>query len=383
MALVLTAKESWFTLLRGRASGRVDSGSLAISGDHVFVLGARDYSEPAFLSDGDNVVLKQTVDLTSVDVVAPSMRTIGVAMANFVTYAKMNKTANTVGLWQMDKDSIHAQNEVVGGPHLFGEGEIQVSAETYSVNGTRCRLIPAGSTEARLAGINNPQMLSSSPTAYTLHFFLDFYADSHDGSTGKDITVFELRNPGQNGLRIHLLGLSGLGVNEYNFAVTHENGGTTETKIIPGYVINANQGFKNFTVVFDVAEVGGSRIKLYEDAVFVGSPATAMSIQPGTPPEDCLLRIAHPDLYGKIDQFHFEDVARSSAEVAANYAAITGPNTEEETQWRMEIAIDGDTYAERVIQDGERRSLSDFRVPVRHLNGSHEVVFRMTYEKVP
>ncbi len=378
-------KESAFTLLRGIASGRiVPSRYDAGSGEHVFVLGDESAGSIEALCKGDYVEVKQSVDLTGVDLVVPNFRTVGVALDDFVEKASFPRNANDCGRWNMRKNWTHAQNENIAGPHLLAEGDLEVDTETYSANEEYCRRIPVGSMTARLTGENNPQLWTGELNQYTLLLFCDFLAGeylSRGGSAGKSLTIFDATD-GVNGIRVHMLGLSGVGVNQWNIAVTHWHSGVMDTQIFPGYTWETSQGFRSIAVRYSADEAGSNRLRLYVDGVFVGAVAATPAFSPGEAQPGAPIHIGSPGFWGRLSQVQLIAEACSDATIAACHNIAVGPNRVEQSQWRMEVLVDGNSYAHRAIAEGEEKTINDFRVPVAAISGVHDVAFRLTYTRV-
>lgn len=381
--VTLAAQEGWMTELRGAASGRCSPTSYtAPDGNFVFVLGADASPSPVPLTDGDYTEVYQDVDLSSVDLLEPSLQTVGVVATPYITPAHIAVLSDTLSLWLMDENVTAAANDVVGFPHLVAEGDLAVADETYSVENSKCRQIPDGSTTARLVAVNTPRLYTASLAEWTLDFALDFRAEEYvavGGSSGVNPTIFSLTD-GTDGFRVFLAGVTGPGANEWNLAVEHDLGGVVVTQIMPLAAWTTNHGWRLVKLVYDSALTGTARIKAYVDGVFVSASLGTMSQLPGAPPSGAPIHVGSPELWGFVDQVRLSDTAHAAGVAASDYTLMTTAASSYATQWRMEISIDGTVYAERVIQASEVRSLADFRVPVRHLSGVHSVALRLTFE---
>lgn len=370
-----------FQRRRGEASGRIAPNEMTPSaGTKIFVLGAED-SETEILSDGDFVEVSQSVDLTGVDVIRPSVQTVGVVMQSFTYPTTLQLLSDTLALWSMDEDGVDALNSKFPGADLSAAGSVSASTENYSAGGTSCRRIPPSTGDSRLEGENNPVIWSSPLSEYTFEAWVKFEASAHGGdSTGVNPTLFECVTAAGGGLRIYLAGETA--GNKWNVAVQHTNGGSTASQLFTVWEITADIDWTLITVVFDDAESGGAKLKLYIDGVFEGNAPAAITAQPGPADLDEDVYVADSDLVGYIDQVRLSDTAHDASTVLADYERCVDDAVSNSSEWVMSILVDGTVYGQRTIAAGEAKTLYDFRAPVRHLTGDHTVAFRMTLNEV-
>lgn len=375
---------TWFDMQRAVTQGRIVPNNVdAVDGSRVFVLGADGMSEPAILVADDYTQIKQTIDVTTVDVVAASLQTIGVAMAQFEYPVGFEVDANTLLLYPMDRNIVDAPNARAGYPHLLGQGDLVAAQESYSSLATYCRRIPASSSTAQLLGENTPQLWSSSLGAYSLQFWMNFDATAHQDSNGVDPTVFELVSAGVGGLVVILKGVTGIGAQEWYLEVRHVDGASEDTQAFTSYLFTtANVGWKLISIIYDSSETGAAKLKLYIDDGSAINADAEMTVDAGAASAGAAITVAHPSLTGYIDQMRLLNVARTAVEVASDYGGCTAQTINDAT-WVMSWLVDGTTYAERTIEDGEERIFSDFRIPVKLLTGDHEVALRLQLKEVP
>jgi len=385
-----------FDRYRGESQGRVIPQNVAaVDGARVFVLGADGPTEAQILSDGDYTQIAQTVDLTSIDLVGANLETIGVSMQDFTYPVGLQVEADTIALWKMDYDFSAAGisppgalNWVKPGPDLDGEGDLAAVQDTYGPAGYRglCRQVPLSSTTARLRGENTPAIIPAGLSAYTLDLWLDFDADARAAAnggvaTGIDPVLFDVTTAGGGGLRVYLAGT--VGVQEWIVTVTHQDSaGVVVTRTFAAWPITSTLGWTMLSVVYDAAEVGADKMKLYADGLYVASGSSAMTQDPAPAAAGEVLDVAGPDLWGRIDQVRLSDTAHGATAVLADHDQCTTPPTTHSAQWLMQVLIDGTVYAERVIAAGEARTWRDYYAPVRHLSGAHSVAFRLKLHEV-
>ena len=385
-----------FNRYRGESQGRVVPSNVdAVDGSRVFVLGADGPTEAQLLSDGDYSQIEQTIDLTSLDLVGANMDTIGVAMGNFTYPVGLQVEGDTLALWRMDYDFSAAGisppgalNWVKPGPDLDGEGDLAAVLETSGPAGHRglSRQVPLASTTARLRGANTPAIIPAGMSAYTFDLWIDFDADARAAAnggvaTGIDPVLLDVTTAGGGGMRVYLVGT--VGVKEWHVAVTHQDAaGVAVTRTFPGWPITTSLGWIMLSVVYDAAEVGADKLKLYVNGVYVANGSSSMAQDPAPAAAGEVLDVADPDLWGRIDQVRLSNAAHGAAAVLADYDRCTDPPTTHPAQWIMQVLIDGTVYAERVIAAGEARTWRDYYAPVRHLSGSHSVAFRLQLNEV-
>lgn len=372
---------TWLDRLRGHQSGRIVPASLAVpDGQHVFVLGVEGEHEPALLRDGDYALVRQAVDLTGVDLIEATLETVGVAMSMF-EHTLPVLAGGSSAYWPMDVDWPHAENDIQPGPSLLATGSVAAGLESYSAEGSHCRVIPPGTTDSQLVGTNTPQIFTGSIPRYTMRAWVDFDADTIVDSDGTAPNLVSITESGA-GLGFTLIGEGGAGPNHKWWpALIHTNGGTTVAVVFTGYPITASTGWHMLTAVYESTAVGVARCKLYVDGVFACNGATVMTIQPAVPSAGAIIRVASPQLVGSIDAVRLMAYEQSGGMVAADYAACIAPVTRNPARWHMQIQIPPDVYCDRVIAEDEHRVWTDFRAPVRHLSGTHTVVFKLWIEE--
>lgn len=385
---------TWFDRLRAEGQGRtVPKSFIAPDGTHVFVLGAEGALEEAILQGGgpapfpgDSTEVKQIVDLTDWDLVSATFDTIGTLMGQSQPAAGFPDPPSGMSeLWHFNYDIglPTAKNLVAGAFDLLDAGDIEVGIETYSPSATRCRIIPVGSLSAQLDGVNTPQWFAPSPlNQYTIQFWLNFDAVSHVSSWGVSPNIFYCRDGVPNGIQFGLSGAVGPGAHSWVFGITHHYGGSSGTGF-PGYAFNTpNPGWTLFTITWDRFGFG-NRNNLYinDDPTPIPSFSSLLN-SPIAPAPGTVINVASPLLYGGLDEMRMIDGQLSPAQIAASYAACTSLPAPIDYEWLMQIVVNEEVYAERVIQPTERRRWTDFAVPVRHLTGLSEVGFRLTLQEV-
>lgn len=385
---------TWFDRLRGSAQGRCQpQGFDPPDGSHVFILGGEDVPEAAVLSGGNPTLLvpgdfseiKQIVDLSDWDLVAATMDTIGTIMGQAQPAPGFPAPPSGNELWHFNYDIglDPARNLVAGAFDLDNVGDIEVGVETYSPMGTRCRVIPVGSVTAGLAAVNTPQWFAPSPlNNYTAQFWLNFDAVAHATSWGVNPYLFYCRDGVPAGWHFGLSGAVGPGAHSWRFAVGHHFGGSSVT-VFNGYTIDTpNPGWKLITVTWDRFALTWDRLLMYiDDNPVPYTPFAAMANSPQAPALATPITAAAPLLWGAIDEMRMIDTTLTPAEIAASYAACTSMPTPIDYAWLMQIIINAEVYAERVIAPDEQRRWTDFKAPVRHLAGACEVGFRLTLQE--
>lgn len=376
---------SEFERLAGTASGRIQpQGVTPVDGDWVFVLGADGAAEPAVLADGDLVSVQQVVDLTAVDLVGVSCATVGVAMNAFLSPVTLPlDTGAVLAAWYLTEAWLHASCEVQPKPDLRAAGDLALSTETYSEQSFPCRAIPAGSTTALLAGVNDPPAWNAPLAAYALDVWLDFDADEIADSDGVSPVIFSAID-GTNDLTVFLSGEGGIGAqHRWWVAVRHNAGGPPASVIFTGYPITASSGWTMLTVVYDAAAAPAERCSLYVDGAFVCFGDVPMTTQPGAVAASGTIQVASPQLTGQISQVRLQGSAPTAQTIAADYLRCISPAPSALTAWHMQVRIDGTVYCDRVISEDEHRAWHDFYAPVRHLSGDHTVEFTLQLQEVP
>ena len=112
-----------------------------------------------------------------------------------------------------------------------------LSSGIVAPDATACRVVPVGSTTAKLLGANTPPFFSASLTTYTLQLWLNFDAVAQATSWGVDPLIFKC-DDGTDGIQVYLAGLTGPGAHSWTFYVFHRNGGSSSGVAIPGYVFD-------------------------------------------------------------------------------------------------------------------------------------------------
>ena len=370
---------SWFDRSRGVASGRiVPQVAAVIDGANVFVLGAEGDTELATLVDGDETTLSQSVDLTDVDLVGATLQTVGVAMQSFVADSGLTPG---VALWAMDSNWANAENSVQPGPSLLAVGSVAVGAETYSHGGGRCRVIPAGTADSLLGGVNAPRLFTATIAAYTVHAWVRFDADALPTSHWQAPTVFAITSTGA-GFRAYLVGESGIGTpHRWWPSLMNYNGGTTTYTTFLAYPITATNGWHLFSWVYDSALAGTARARLYVDGAFVANGDITLTTAPAAPTIAGTIVIGDPTLAGSIGQVSIDHVAHDATRVLAEYHRCVDAPLAMPAAWRMQVLVDGVVYCDRVVIAAEQRRWTDFLAPVRRLTGTHTVTFRLRIEE--
>jgi hypothetical protein len=377
---------TWLDRLRGQGQGRTRPQSfIAPDGDHVFVLGAEGQHEPAILGDGDFTEIKQLVDLSGWDLVAATLDTVGVAMSVEQPAPGFPDDPDTLWWFNYDIAIHHASNLVDGAFALDDAGDMEFGVETYSPAATACRVIPVGSTTAALQGVNTPQFFPS-PTLpqYTIQLWMFFDSDNVPGSWGFHPMLFTCADVPNGGLIFGLSGSSGVHAHSWRFAVTHYNGGAiVGTGFMTPIINTPSFGWHLVTLTYDDSLFVADRLKLYIDADPVPILAVGgMSVTPAAPAAGAPIYVANPKLWGSVDEMRMLSRALTPAEIAASYLATTTMPTPIDYEWAMQIIINGEVYAERVIRADERRRWSDFKAPVRNLSGVCEVGFRLGLRRI-
>jgi len=384
---------TWFDRLRGSAQGRCEPvGFTAPDGQHVFVLGGDNALESAVLQGGDASVpisgdyteITQVVDLADWDLVAATMDTIGVLMGQ--AQPAPGFPSDYPALWHFNYDIglPTARNLVSGGFGMTDVGNIEVANESYSPVLTRCRKVPVLSSSAQLVGANTPQWFPAAPLDnYTFQMWVDFDGVAHPTSWGVSPNLFSCVDGAPNGFAASLQGAFGPGAHSWMLQIAHHYGATTGS-IFPGFTWDTpNPEWTLLTVTWDrfaapwdrlLLYINGSVVPVLPFAIAVNSPIAAA---PATP-----IYCADPNLWGMLDEMRMLDVTLTPAEIAASYVACTSMPTPIDYAWRMQIIINAEVYAERVIAPDEQRRWTDFKAPVRNLSGPAEVKFRLILEEV-
>jgi len=377
---------TWLDRLRGEGQGRTRPTSfVAPDGDCVFVLGADAQIEPAVLSPDDFTEIKQLVDLTGWDLVAATIDTLGVVMGQSQQSSGFSDDPDLLWWFNYDIAMHHAKNFVAGAFDLDDQGDMEFGTETYSPSGTSCRKIPVGSTTAFLLGENTPQFVPGATLPkYTIQAWMFFDTDSITSSWGCSPSLFYCQDGGPGGLILKLSGAAGPGAHSWNFSITHYNGGTVVSTIFLTPVIDTpSWGWHLVTLTFNDGLPLGDQLKLYIDddptpiLAFIGIGITPAAPAAGTP-----IFVAAPNFWGMVDEMRMLARDLTPTEIAASFVETTILPTPVDYEWVMQILVNSEVYAERVIRPGEERRWSDFKAPVRHLSGVCEVGFRLKLNEV-
>jgi len=368
---------TWFDRLRAEGQGRTKPQNfVAPNGEHVFVLGVDGNIEKAILQSGDCTEIRQIVDLTDWDLVAATMDTIGVLMSQAQPQPGFS---DLDPLWWFDynigEPDGRAANRVAGAFSLEGRGNIEIGQETHSPALTYCRDIPVDGT-AYLEGVNTPQwMVPSTLDAYTFQIWIDFNAVAHLSSAGINPVIFDCIDGALNGFRFFLRGAIG---HRWSPAVCHAAAGIVG-KAFPGYVIDSpNPGWTLISLVWDISLPPADRLLLYIDDNPVSYlPSSVMGTSPIAPAPGTPVIVGDPLLWGSLDEMRMLPMALSQSQIADSYWETTEWPAPVDFRWLMQILINDEVYAERTIMPQERRRWTDFKAPVRHLNGACEVCFRL------
>jgi hypothetical protein len=288
-------------------------------------------------------------------------------------------------LWYFDFDIglPTARNLVDGGFNLVDQGDMMVGNESYSPALTRCRQVPVNSTTARMLGANTPQWWPAATLdAYTFQAWINFDAEAHPSSWGVNPNIFKCVDiSGLDGVEFMLQGAVGP-PHEWTVRVAHHGGGSSY-RTFSGFVFDSpNPGWKLVTVTFNLSLSPSQRLKLYIDDSTAYLADTFMDRSPGRPSAGAPIYVADFDLWGQFDAMRMLDVSLTQAEVETSYEAATTWPDPVDFAWVMQIIINGEVYGERVVRPDERRRWTDFKAPVRHLNGQAEVAFRLTLQEI-
>jgi len=378
-------KTTWLDRLRGEGQGRtIPNGFVAPDGQHVFVLGGDGVLESAILTGGDYTEVKQVVDLTNWDLVAATMNTIGKVMGQ--AQAQPGLLVYHTPLWHFNYNIGTAleRNLIDGAFDLENQGNMEVDNEDYSPVLTRCRKIPVGSTTAYMLGENTPQWCSLTwLDHYTFQMWLKFDAESHAASWGINPTLFKCVDGVPQGIDISLEGVVGP-PNKWRVKVTHHEGGGSASALFTPFVFETpNRGWTLITICFDWTLPIAQRIRMYIDNNLGPYwPVVNMTRVPKQPAVGTPVEVAHPDLWGMFDEMLLIPHMLSYSEMLDTYDAATIMPTPVDYEWLMQIRVNGEVYGERVVRPGEERRWTDFKAPVRHINGEAEVAFRLTLQEI-
>lgn len=348
--------------------------------DRVFVLGAEQDPEGAVLGSGDYTEVSQTVNLDGIDLVLATMDTIGPAMEDGEAPAQLSNLADTFLNYPMnDRPSNNgAADDSPSGVDLAGEGDLAIAGESYGFGAGFSRRIPIGSTTAWLRNVLAPDFWPSSVLGqYSIDFSLYFDSDAYPTSWGISPGFFS-SDDGVSGLSLSLVGATGPGAHQWRFQIGHRNGGSSFS-VFPSYAFDATTGWHFFTISWPGV---GNPAELYVDGALSGLSFSPFTLIPAKPVAGTPLVVATPALWGYVDNFRVGDAYHDLAAHQAAYAEILAAPTPVAFEWLMQVLVDGEVYAERVISEDERRRWTEVAAPVRRLHGNHEVAFRLQLQEV-
>jgi hypothetical protein len=357
----------------------VPSSIAPVDGQHVFVLGADEPEELAQVGVNDFTEVKQTVDLTGVDLVGATLDTIGTMMGQYQALAGFDYSDPALVFgFDFNVPNVPSKNKVDGGFAMLDWGDIETEKETYSPNETYCKQIPEGVGSAALTGDNVPQSFPPLLPQWTLQWWMNFRTDLYPSSTGINPEVFNAYQTLVGGLRLRLSGAAGL--HEWRFSLEAHGPGLFQSYISGGFGIDAPQGWKLYTLRFDQALAPPNQLEIFVDDALVTGCLGNYPFVPASPPSPWNIVYGDPKLVGQLDDIRFLSRWLSDAEIADSYAGCIANPAPVDFKWVMQIRIDKRLYAERTIASDERRRWTDFLVPVRQLTGPHEVSFRLKLE---
>jgi len=363
-----------FDHYRGTWQGRISPSLVtAPDGSKVFLLGSENDRERAILSAGDYTEISQVVDLDGIDLVGATMDTIGRVLDSKLVAAQLPTVADTLLNYPMNQPRSGALDDALGEHHLQAQGDLTFGDSSYGAGDGLCRVIPVNSTTAKLIGSNAPQILP--PTglgSYTLDFWLTFDANAHPDSAGIDPIIFDLSD-GNDGLRVWLSGATPSPAHSWFIAITHYNGGASETRLFP-IPLTVSIPWTFVTIVFPAA---GGVADGYINGAFVAPTTAIFTIAPGQPSAGTPIQVADPDLWGEIDSVRLSSSAHLSGQISTDYNTTLAAAATKDYEWIMEILVDDQTFARRIIGESERRRWTEFLAPVRRVSGIHRVTFRL------
>ena len=386
---------NWFDRLRGVSQGRIEPESVVpVDGSRIFMLGEDNPTEEVRLSTGDYTQVRQIVDLTDWDFLNATQDTIGRVTGQGIAAPDWSDEAAELFKFNFNQGLPSSENLVIptGFPAGFtfdSVGPITYPPEVYSGADSLCRGIPAGTVvPCHLAGVHTPPVDTPllNLDTYTLQMWVNFDFDSMPDSWGWDFTLLDFwgsSGPNSYGIALQILGVPGLGAHSWYPFLTHHNAGSSGVSMDLLYNPGTNQGWQMFTFTYDSSEPPLSRVWMYLDTAPLGNPSFSMGTIPAIPPAGVsTLQYAGQNGWGQYDSCRLLNRVLSPAEVVTSYAETTIPGPPVDTEWVQQILINQVVYAERIIQETERRRWIDFIAPVRRLDGQHEVAFRMQLREI-
>jgi hypothetical protein len=369
---------TWFDRDRGVRSGRIiPSVVTPPDGDHVFVLGAEALSELAEVSGGDFTEVRQTVDLTGYDMLKATMDTIGTPMGQYQPKAGFDIDPDMLFGFDFNVGSGPSKNLVDGGFPMGMNGSIAVGKETYSPNGTYCRVIPVGAGAANMSGTNSPQAFPATLPEWTFQWWMNFDSSAYPVSTGVNPVVLDMSPSGTGGISVVLAGVVGLHKWE---VLVKQYSGIVETATIGGFEIDSPQGWNLYTLRYKHSNSPPTQLELFVETLLAGQATTPFTVPPGQPLITQDVVYGNHELVGGLDDMRLISSRLSDLEVGLSWSGCVYNPAPIDHKWVMQISIDGRVYAERDIAAEERRRWTDFYAPVRLLTGPHDVAFRLKLE---
>jgi hypothetical protein len=353
------------------------------------VLGEESPEEMTTLMAEDYTEISQIVDLTNWDFVLATMDTIGRETGEAVAPPAWAPDPDELFRFSFDVPGVVTPNLIVppgevNGFSLESEGPVSYPQEGYSGASSFCRGIPLGTVvPCHLRGVHSPPValpLSVLP-AYTLQMWVNLDVDAYPESSGIDFlnTLAFLSTDGLHyyGILFSVYGTWGPGAHQWYPYLTHFDGLSSSGAGMDLLMTwDTNQGWQMLSLTYDSALPVMDRVKLYLNDTLLGSPGFGISVSPAIPEANAdTLRYGEP--WGQYDACRLLGRALSDVEVAESYVQATTPGVPVGTKWVQRILIDDEVYAERTIMTGEERRWWDFVAPVRRLDGTHKVAFRL------
>lgn len=367
---------TWFDKDRGTKSGRINPSVIVPhDGEYVFVLGSESASGVSKVSENDFTELRQTVDLSGVDLVSATMDTIGTLMSQHQPLAGFQPDPDTVFWFDFNVGKGPSSNSVSGGFQMEMNGQIESSKESYSPNGSYCKAIPEHTTISNMLGNNNPQSFPSSLPEWTLQWWMNFKSDSFLVSTGVNPSILSASTNLLGGIQVVLTGVAGL--HKWEMLVKQHSVSVVENVYIDGFEIDEPLGWKLFTLRYKHSNSQPTQLELFINGSLSNQATTQFLFEPEQPnsPEDIVY--GNKDLIGGIDDIRLIKRHLTNQEIEDSYNNCIENPDPLNYKWVMQILIDDRLFAERDIASNERRRWTDFYAPIRLLTGPHEVAFRL------
>jgi hypothetical protein len=376
-----------FDIRRGSLSGRIRPASFRpAAGDYAFALGAEaavGVGDP--MVPGDYVEVRQTLDLTDVDLVGATLDAVGRALDPFVGPSGWPLEPGTIFSFPFHESALGGANAVPGGFNLSCvDPSFVVDHESYSPDCYHCRrrpvdlppLFPDG-----LRGVLTPQPLPPVLPQYTLQWWMDFDADGFSTSNAKITSVPRIGDD-LNGGEIHLMlwGTAGPGAHSWRFYLRHGFAPWNSTGRIFPFLIEHTTGWHQYSLTYDAAQLPGAQVLLYEDDALVAAAPGPSMPPPIAPIPGSNVWMLESAWLGRWSSMRLLPTARSAAQVATDRLACVTPAVVT-GRWTMAILVDGAPIVERTVAATERRRWTDFAAPTRRYPGVHDVAFRLTLKE--